>query len=502
MNQSLLDSVLQSPRLPSLPTIAIEVIDLVQQKDVNIKQIAHTISHDPALSSKILKTVNSSFYGQAHSIATVSHALVILGLNSVKTLALGFSLVPNLKHSGGDGFDHMAFWRRSLYTAVAARTLARQAGLPQQEEVFLGGLLQDLGMLAMNQALGDDYRKILSTAGVDHNRLWVLEQERFEADHAEIGGALAERWNLPPVLVNPIRFHEQPDSAPEPLRQLVRCIALGNRVAEIFMLEAAGPSLDLYFAQAQEWLGFSREQAEPLLTASHRNSVEMRSLFDLPTGPLGNPDEILARATDTLLQISLQSQKEAGELQNQNKALTEQAFTDSLTGVANRRRFNEFLADEFKAARDANVPLSILFLDTDHFKLFNDKHGHQLGDRVLVELGALLKKSSPRTALVARYGGEEFAIVLPEINRVAAARCAEQIRALIEASPVENDAGEKLRVTASIGVATLDGPFFERPEQLVKAADQGVYAAKHAGRNCVRVFTPRVAPKPQPTAAA
>ena len=152
MKQDLLDRLLRSPQLPSLPAIALEVIDLVQEKDVNIKQIANTIQHDPALSSKILKTVNSSFYGQAHTIGTISHALVVLGLNSVKTLALGFSLVSNLKEAGGDGLDHFEFWKRSLYTATAAKNIARHIGLVQQEEAFLGGLLQDLGMLAMNQA--------------------------------------------------------------------------------------------------------------------------------------------------------------------------------------------------------------------------------------------------------------------------------------------------------------------------------------------------------------
>ncbi len=490
MNQQLLDRVLRSPRLPSLPTIAIEVIELVQQKDVNIKQIAHTISHDPALSSKILKTVNSSFYGQAHAISTVSHALVILGLNSVKTLALGFSLMSNIKDAG-ENIDHVVFWKRSLYSASAARSLAMTLGMPQQEEIFLGALLQDLGSLAMSQTLAREYGPLLAASGKDHRKLLQLEIERLETTHAEIGAALAESWNLPPLLVAPIRCHETPDTAPEELKPLVRCVALGNYVADMFIEVNPGASLEAYYRLAQEWFELGKDRAEPLLSAIHKSTVEMRKLFDLPTGPLENADEILARANEALQNISLQATQQTSQLEQKNKQLVEQVFTDTLTGVANRRRLNEFLADQFAKAREGAGPLSVLFLDTDHFKKFNDTYGHQTGDRVLVEKASILKKAFSDKGLVARYGGEEFSVVLPSTDRVSAAKLAEEIRKTIESATVESEDGQSLHITASIGVATFEGSIYENPDQLIKAADQAVYAAKKAGRNCVRVFAPR-----------
>lgn len=502
MNQELLDRVLKSPRLPSLPTIAIEVIDLVQQKDVNIKQIAHTISHDPALSSKILKTVNSAFYGQSHSIATISHALVVLGLNSVKTLALGFSLVPNLRESGGEGFDHVGFWRRSLYSAVAAKTLAKQVGVVQQEEVFIGGLLQDLGMLAMNQVLGDEYRAILAEAQDNHRKLWQLERAKFGGlDHAIVGGTLAQRWNLPPLLINPIRYHEDFADAPEELLPLIRSIVLGGRLADVFVNESNGEALETYYNLCNEWFSISREQAEGLFRTIHETTVEMKRLFDLPTGVLENPDEILARATETLQNISLQQSLQTTRLEQQNQELTQKATTDSLTGVANRGRFNEFIAEQFDIASQLE-PLGVLFMDVDHFKKFNDTYGHQMGDRVLVEVASVLKKASPAKALVARYGGEEFSIIIPGMTRADSAALAEKVRGMIQSHDVNTDDGQTLHVTASIGVAAYEGAFFTRPEQLVKAADQAVYAAKKSGRNCVRVFAPKATSSPNPKQSA
>ena len=491
MNEKLLDQVLQSPRLPSLPTIALEVIELVQQKDVNIREIAHTIQHDPALASKILKTVNSSFYGQAHAVSTVSHALVVLGLNSVKTLALGFSLVNNLKGPGQDGFDHVTFWKRSLYTATTAKRLSAEVGLVQQEEAFLGGLLQDLGQLALAQVLGQTYTRLLRQAEQENRCLVELERAELGTDHPEIGAALAESWKLPPLLVAPIRYHEAPDQAEAETASLVQCVALGNEVAGIFIHDEPAEAMEAYQRKALNWFGLAPERSEPLLREIHTHSNEMRRLFDLPTGELGNPDEILARANEALMQISLQTQQQSSELEQQNRELTEKVNIDSLTGVANRGRLSEFISEQFDISQRQNTDLSVLFLDTDHFKDFNDTYGHPTGDRVLIELAALLEREVPTDAMVARYGGEEFAVVLPGMARKAAARLAEDIRRKVTEMTVESEAGQLLNVSASIGVATHAERCFTRAQQLLKAADQGVYAAKNAGRNCVRVFAPR-----------
>src|SRR6478736_9318005 len=113
MNHQLVERIRQCPSLPSLPSIAMQVLDLAQKADVDIAEIARIISKDPALSGKILRTVNSSFYGRSQNVSTISHALVILGLQSVKTLVLGFALVTNLtKNKSGKGFKHIQYWRR------------------------------------------------------------------------------------------------------------------------------------------------------------------------------------------------------------------------------------------------------------------------------------------------------------------------------------------------------------------------------------------------------
>src|ERR1043165_1844290 len=139
-NEQLIERIKQCPNLPSLPTIAMQVLELAQKPEVDIAEIARIICKDPAMSSKILRTVNSSFYGRSQHVSTISHALVILGLQSVKTLVLGFSLVTTLTKEKSKGFKHLASWKRSICAATAARSIAAKAGVVQQEEAFLAGL--------------------------------------------------------------------------------------------------------------------------------------------------------------------------------------------------------------------------------------------------------------------------------------------------------------------------------------------------------------------------
>ncbi|MEM1213648.1 MAG: GGDEF domain-containing protein [Planctomycetota bacterium] len=492
MTSPILDRILESSRLPSLPTIALEIIELVQRPDVSIPEIAETLQQDPALASKVLKTVNSSFYAQTSAVSSVSQALVVMGLRSVKTLALGFSLVGNLQEISAQEFSELGFWRRSLFAATAAKRIAAAIDFAQQEECFLGALMQDLGMLAMQQTLGDEYTVIVQAAGNEHRKLRRYEREGMQTDHAEVGGILAEKWRLPEVLCEPIRYHETPDEAPSELKTLVRVIAAGSRVAEHYNEPDNPEHIDDYFRCMQQWFNLSVEESQPILQDLIGPTREMQRLFELPTGELGDPAHIMARAQEAMERISLESQAEITELEAANQRLNAEVNTDTLTGVANRKHFNEYITQSFVAATPSQ-PLSVMFLDADHFKQFNDTYGHATGDRVLIELGRLLRELFEKPCLPCRYGGEEFSVILPGVDRKEAAVRAETLRQAIESATINSDKNEPLKVTASIGVACHDGSIFRHPDQLVKAADKAVYASKSSGRNCVRVFTPRPA---------
>jgi diguanylate cyclase (GGDEF)-like protein len=158
------------------------------------------------------------------------------------------------------------------------------------------------------------------------------------------------------------------------------------------------------------------------------------------------------------------------------------ASTDGLTGLCNHRVLRERLQEEVERANRYYRPLSLLMIDIDHFKQHNDTHGHLWGDTILVEVARLLKAMSRTSDIVARYGGEEFAMLLPETTQEQAVRIAHRLLNTIAThSFVENLAPGT--VTVSVGVAMHQQA--EAPTALIAAADQALYAAKHAGRNCV-----------------
>lgn len=175
-------------------------------------------------------------------------------------------------------------------------------------------------------------------------------------------------------------------------------------------------------------------------------------------------------------------------LEAANAQLEALSLEDDLTGIANRRYFERALADEWNRARRHEQMLALILLDLDHFKDLNDRRGHPAGDDCLRRVGGFLSESVRRSGeVVARYGGEEFAILLPGVDGDGAIRVAEALRDGIERLAIPYGNGTTRRVTASCGVAALQPAPNAASDTLVASADRALYAAKHSGRNCVRV---------------
>lgn len=176
-----------------------------------------------------------------------------------------------------------------------------------------------------------------------------------------------------------------------------------------------------------------------------------------------------------------QIREQQKRLEEANQKLQALATEDALTGLKNLRAFQERLLEEFERAQAYHLPLSLLLLDVDHFKLFNDSFGHQAGDQVLREVARCVREGCRNTDFAARYGGEEFVILMPSTTEVEAANVAERIRTRVEQQPWLERA-----ITASFGVAAVNRKL-NSTELLVRAADQALYCSKDSGRNRVSI---------------
>jgi len=496
MNDQLLNQIRQCQSLPTLPAVAVQVLELVRDPEADIPKLARLVSKDPALSSKILRTVNSSFYSRPNKISKLTQALSLLGLQTVRVLVLGFSLVRNVKNYKNKGFKPLDYWRRSIYSATAALTLAQKLHLELQEETFVAALLMDIGMLVLDEICGEQYGRLNEKAR-SHADLIKLEDAAFQANHGEVSGALAEMWGLPPVLTIPMAYHHRPDGVEdETLQSLARVCYLAGRCADVFVDEVAAGAINEIRTFCQQHHGMGDADCDALLDQICRRTGEIAPLFDITLNAGVSYEAILKRANDSIIQLTLVTQEQARQEKTQ---LQEQAATDQLTGLANRGRFDEFLSEQFAAAQASARPLALLMVDLDGFKGINDQHGHPAGDAVLQLLAKLVRASARPQDLAARFGGDEMALLMVGLSRPEALSLAEALRREIAARPV--DFGRlSMPVTASVGVAVFEpGMPFREPAHLLKAADMALYAAKSAGRNCVRAFS---LPKPMQPAAA
>lgn len=479
--------------LPSIPAVAIQILDRCQRDEPDMGEIAKLISSDPALSAKILRLTNSPMFGLKCEVRTVSHAICLLGLSAVRPLALSFSLVKGLQDK--DKKTLTWFWRRSLLSAVAARELAAATGYRLAEEAFMGALLQDIGVLALRQLSGTDHPALVRAA-ISHTLLSYGERTLFGDDHAAIGAWLAERWKLPTTLCTAIAFSHAPDNLPKDVHpdiaNLVRLVAVSGEVADLWIEQDPAAAMKRLRGSAARLLQIGDDKLDAALKQIAVRAEEVASYFDVD---LDSPEElsaILEQAKETLLILALAANRQAsdarqaiGTLEAKTKSLEQEAQRDGLTGLYNRVTFDQTLAQKVAMARCQGTALSLILFDIDHFKDVNDSYGHQMGDRVLAGIAKVLGGRLRPTDFCARYGGEEFVLLLPDTDLSGAAVVAERLRQRVAETAHDLGAGAILRATVSAGYASLRPGDTATAEALFALVDAALYAAKRAGRNRV-----------------
>jgi diguanylate cyclase (GGDEF)-like protein len=476
---------------PTPPGVAAHIIELARDPDIEMDKVAKVVGQDPALTAKILRTANSPLYAQRRKSENLRQALVVLGLNATLTLALSFSLVKALRGGKPNGVNYPLYWRRALLAGTAARMLGEAMRHPLMEELFLAGLLQDIGILALDKAVPDLYRDA-SELQKNHRALAEHERKRLQLDHADAGTWLMRIWNLPERTYRAIgqshRLEQRPSEHPDEVFD--RCVSLSGLVADLFLIGVEHRPFAQTAQAAERALAMGSERFSEVVATVATHIAETESLFEMEIMGGVDPESIIEQAREILLVRNLNTLREVhalkaadGDLSSRALELEEQTRRDVLTGVYNRTYLDQYLAREFKNATRHSWPLSVAFADLDNFKKINDSYGHPAGDRILRATARVLKSNTRESDIVGRYGGEEFVLAMPATDAETARGICE--RAVTALQLARHDVGPaEVTVTISIGCATHGGGNrFADVEELVNAAYQALSTAKLQGRN-------------------
>jgi HD-like signal output (HDOD) protein len=200
--------------LPTLPIMMATITRLMQDPRTSAEELGRAIASDPALVSKVLKLVNSAFYGFPGRISTITQAIVILGFSTIRNVVLTTSVLKAFgRKSTHTGFNIETFWEHSLLTGAVARALAMEREANFIEETFIAGLLHDMGRIILSQKLSTEFQKVVEYQAAKGGPWLEAEQAVLGLTHGEIGGWLAQKWNLPSPFVNVMRYHHHPMEA-------------------------------------------------------------------------------------------------------------------------------------------------------------------------------------------------------------------------------------------------------------------------------------------------
>ena len=489
-----LDQILSSDRLPTLPEVAVRVIELAKSATPDLGAITKAIKADPAISSQILKTANSAMMGLRQRASSVDAAVPLLGANMVRSLVLGFTLADQCRESPEIETVMRQVWRRSLIQASAMEFFAELDKTRDQANWFLAGLLQDIGQLAMLHCCGSDYSEIIGSGF--NERAVQVEADAFGFSHVDVSVALCRNWRVDDEIVDAIESHHMSvdDALGGTTDGALACGLVAASCCADYLLsvvesrECDRSDLDRVLTNA---FGFLPDEITDLLNDIDCHVNQTSATLDINAGDFPPARSILHEAQSLLAEIALQAQLKAFGAEQQLAAALEEssriqdeAWSDSLTGVFNRSYLDPAVDQAAGDCLKQKSALGCLFLDVDGFKEVNDNHGHEMGDQALRQVGEILKTSVRNSDYVIRYGGDEFCVLLVGVNERLLWRIAERIRERIADIDFP---GTDAKVSGSIGalILKLNARKPVASKKLIASADAAMYESKKKGGNRV-----------------
>ncbi|MBX9626678.1 MAG: HDOD domain-containing protein [Gemmataceae bacterium] len=305
---AVLDAVLDPSRLPTPPVVALQLVQAASRPDCSTREIVSLLSRDPALCGKLLKAVNSCLYGLAKPVASLERAVMILGLNTLRSLALGLSL-PAMRPAGGPDRELRDYYLQSVGGGIIARELAGRTNPAGADDDLVAGLLRDLGAVLLRQAYPAEWRAATADPDVRLFDPCPAEEAVFGVSHPEVGAELLRRWNLPADIVEPIRHHHTPDRLPpdHPHAERAELVCLAGYLAQVDEVAARPDLLARVLATAEDRFGLDRDGLVRFLGGVVPKVKEFARVIDRDIGECPDFAAVLAAGSEELAHLAVES---------------------------------------------------------------------------------------------------------------------------------------------------------------------------------------------------
>jgi len=249
--------------IPSLPTSVTKVLEICNNPNTSPADLNHVISLDPVLVGRVLKLINSAYYGLGQPVTNLARAIIMLGINTVKNLALSSAVMGHLSgKKASSGLDMEGFWRHSLCVGVSAKLLAKNRGMDPKmaEEYFTAGLLHDLGKIPLNAVLEKDYMLTVGEADRNRKSLFLTEESSLGINHCSVGAMICEAWKLEGAVKDAILYHHTSDEYSGEYKDILYSVAASNRFAAIAEIGFSGERIpDILSPKVWETLNVTQE---------------------------------------------------------------------------------------------------------------------------------------------------------------------------------------------------------------------------------------------------
>lgn len=527
---SILDQLVKrARRLYTLPAVAMQVVELTDQTTIDAAALKSCIENDPALTTKILRVVNSSLFGLSCEVTDLNQALALLGTKPLKLLVLGFSLPKELL-SDVESDVLQRYWQHTLIKAVAARQISELVWDLPGDEAFISGLLQDIGMLVLIQSLGESYVTFLDSVCKGKGDLFALETSTLGFDHAIVSARLLDHWKLPPKIVQAVGSSQDVQrllDLPRGKQALPQILHLAELVAR-FLTHQDAALLSRLLDTGQQYHELSETQLESLLESLEAKVPQLAEILCLQLSGDTAYSEVLARAHRQLAEVAadaaagmcadndcgerlLQEARDLGQVVE--RFVGEPLYADpaapgrvlrtkghTLQGTPpqaaapflDETSLSGLVTAAVASCRQARSAISLALLELDEYRssvVLNGLAGTQQSVEVL---GRTIEAMFADNCICAQVHDARFAIILKGYDRQRAVAAVRDLLAAIRNWSLDKSREGHSAISISAGLATLSMPPKNFPaDELTGAAERcldGVQLSGGDGLKSIEIY--------------